>query len=617
MRIPTTVRANFWLQAALVGLTLTLLPGPARADDLKDGRAALQAGRLEEAMRLFEQAAAQGQVEGRAGVGLVLLKRHQPAKAMEAFQLAERMDSQSPVAHYGQGEVLRQQDKCDEAVPKFQRAVELDRRYPEAELSYCDCLMKLKRYPEAIKEANRGLGWGVKWRPRFLIALGNIAASRDSLRDAGIWYTTAVQESPEEPATHRALGDFYVKRGTFELAYPEYEAAVARDSTDVELRFALGQALYYGQRYTRALDEYQWVVTRDPDFPAGQFALGDLLYRSGKADARRYVEARAPLEKYTQLRPEDPKGWSVLGRDYYYLALADKDSTLSGLSLDALDKAERLGDKSKEMYVVRARLRIERREFEQAAADYDRAGTDLAPEDMYRLARMMAIQKNPARAESLYAAIIAQDSTTRLAGVVLAELGKMRFGQAADSAKVDKQAALPLYDQAIVLFQQRIRLDPSNDEAYYYVGLSCRQLDRIPEAIAAMRQAVSLGGSKADRHFWLGLLYVQTDSTAEAEAEFQQAVDLDATNSSNKAIALQRLGYFRLIRKEYAGAIERLEQSAAINARDPATLLWAAQAYQNSGNRAKAVEYYRRLLALDPGNADARSGLKTLEGGAK
>ena len=268
--------------------------------------------------------------EGRAGVGLVYLRRHQLAKAQEAFELAEKMDDQLAMAHYGQGEVLRQQEKCEEAVPHLQRAVELDRRYPEAQLGLAAALAQVGRYAEAVAAANRGLNWGPKWRPRFLIALGDIAAARDSLRDAGIWYTTAVQESPDDPATHRALGDFYVKRGTFDLAYPEYQSAVAQDSGDVDLHFALGKALYYGQRYVSALEEFQWVVARDPEYPAAQFALGDLLYRSGKADPRRYAEARAPLEKYVQLRPEDAKGWSVLGRDYYYIGLADKDSDAQG-----------------------------------------------------------------------------------------------------------------------------------------------------------------------------------------------------------------------------------------------------------------------------------------------
>jgi len=94
-------------------------------------------------------------------------------------------------------------------------------------------------------------------------------------------------------------------------------------------------------------------------------------------------------------------------------------------------------------------------------------------------------------------------------------------------------------------------------------------------------------------------------------------IELDSGNSNNKAIALRQLGYYRLLRKDYGGAIEFLDQSASINPKDPGTLLWLAQGYQNSGNRWRAVENYRRVLELDPGNADARSGLKTLEGGAR
>ena len=618
MRTPTAIRANLWLLAALASLTLLTLPATTRADDLRDGRAALQGGRLDDALRLYEQAASQGVAEGRAGVGLVWLKRHQLAKANEAFQQAEQMDNQLAMAHYGQAEVLRQQEKCGDAVVKFQRAVELDRRYPEAQLGLSACLSDLGRYAEAVAAANRGLNWGPKWRPRFLIALGNIAAARDSLRDAGIWFTTAVQESPEEPATHRALGDFYVKRGTFDLAYPEYQAAVAGDSLDVDLHFALGRALELGLRPQPALEEYQWVVARDPEYPAAQLALGGLLYRAGKAgESRRYVEARAPLEKYVQLMPDDPKGWSVLGRTYYYVGLSDKDSTLKDKALESLNKAEQLGDKTKEIYTIRARLHIDRREFDQAAADYARAGSDLPPEDIYRLARMMTIQKNLARAESLYAAIVDRDSTSKIAGVALSEIGKIRFGQAADAARADKAAGVPLYRQTIELFERRISLDPGNDEAYYYIGLSYRELGQYPEAITAMRQSASLAEGRADRHFWLGLLYVQADSVGRAEEEFQRVVELDTGTSNNKAIALRQLGYYRLLRKENAGAIELLEQSAGINPKDPGTLLWLAQGYQNSGIRGKAAENYRKVLSLDPSNADARNGLKILEGGAK
>ncbi len=616
MKTPTLVRPIVPPLAALAAIALALAPAAVRADELKDGRAALQAGRLDDAQKLFEQAAQQGQAEGRAGVGLVLLKRHQYAKATEAFQLAEKMDNGLAMAQYGQGEVLREQGKCADAVPFLQKAVEMDRKYPEAQLALSDCLTQLKRYGEAVASANRGLNWGSRWRPKFLIALGNVAAARDSLRDASIWYTTAVQESPEDPATHKALGEFYVKRGTFELAYPEFQAAVAEDSTDVELHYALGQALFYGSRYNDALEEFRWVVAHDPDYPPGQLALGDLLYRSGKADPRRYAEARAPLEKYAQLVPDDARGWSDLGRTYYFLALADRSQDLKDKALDALDKAEGLGDKSKEMYTIRARLHVERREYDAASADYARAG-DMAPEDQFRMAQIALIQKDATRAESLYRAIVDRDSTSRLAGLALGELGRLEFRDAAEAGRTDKQAAIPLYQSAIGYFQRRIGLDPNSDEAYYYTGLSYKEMNRFPEALAALRQAAALGSDKPDRHFWLGILYQQVDSTAQAEQEFQRAVALDSTGSANKALALRQLGYFRLLRKEYGDAVQMLDQSVALNPRDVQALVWLAQGAQNSGNRAKAVENYRKVLQLDPKNQEAIKGLKLLEGGAK
>ena len=597
MKLPNLAHRKRWIWVVLSCLAVGVA-SIAGADDLKDGRAALQTGRLDDAMRSFEKAANQGLAEGRAGVGQVWLKRHQWTKAMEAFQTAQKMDGNLALAYFGQGEALRNEEKCTEAVPLLQKAVDLDRRFPEAQLSLSDCLTQLKRFDEAIASANRGLGWGSRWRPKFLVALGNVAAARDSLRDAAIWYTNAVQEAPDDPATHRALGDFYVKRGTFELAYPEYQSAVARDSTDVDLHFALGRALYFGQRYNDALEEYRWVVARDPDYAAGQLALGDLLYRSGKADPRRYLEARAPLEKYTQAEPADGKGWGTLGRTYYFLGMKDE-------ALAAIDKAEQLGDQTKENYRIRARIWTERKDLEKANADYARGGADMAPEDVLRMAQMMVIQKNTAKAESLYRSLVEDDSTTKTAQFALGEMGKIRFREKD-------------YPGAIGLFQRRIALDPANDEAYYYIGLSYKEMGKYPEALEALQKAATgAGESRSDRHFWLGIMNQQLKDEATAAVEFQKAVDLDSTCGSQKALAQRQLGYFKLVGKQAGEAVRLLEQSVQCNDKDFQSWLWLGQSEQNSGNRAKAIDAYKKVLDLKPGQPEALKGLKTLQGAAK
>ncbi len=575
--------------AALLGLVA--LGSPARADDLKDARAALQAGNYDQAIQLFEKAASQGAAAGRAGVGDVWLKRRQFGKAAEAFQLASKMDPSLASAYYGQGEVLRREGKCDEGVAFLQKATELDKRYPEAQLAYGDCLLQTNQREKAVAVLSTGLKWGAKWRPRFLVALGNAEMSRDSLRDAGIYFTQAREEAPDDPVTHRALGDFYVKRGTFELAVPEYQAAIASDSTDLELRYALGQALFYAQRYNEALEVYRDVVARDAEFAPGQLALGDLLYRSGKADRNRFAEAKPALEKYTQLKPEDPKGWSLLGRSL--AQTGDREG-----AFDAMNKAEKLGDKSKDMYTMRARVNIDRKNWDQALADYSRGAPE--PDDVLRIAQLWVFKGEPARAESLYQAIITADSTSGSAKFAVSELGKVRF-RAKD------------YPAAIELFRRRIALDPNNDEAYYYMGLSFKELKQYPDALGALRNSARLADGKADRHFWLGIIYAQLDSTDGASRAFNRVVELDSAGmNKNTAIALRQLGYYDLLQKQYVEASQKLSRAVAISPTDTQSWVWLGQAAQNSGNKEKACEAYRKALEVDPNQPDALRGRKTL-----
>jgi len=579
---------------AVLPVALLLVTGPpARADELKDGRTALAAGQLEDAMRLFQKAADQGYAEGRAGMGQVWLRKRNYDKALEQFQLAQKMDGNLALAYWGMGEVARRNEDCATALPSFQKAVELDHKFPEAQLALGDCLSQLHRYDEAVNALNPGLNWGPKWKPRFLVQLGMVEMTRDSLRDAGIYFTQAREAAPDDPITNRALGDFYLARGIGSLAIPEYEKAVDLDSTDIDLRFALGKALAYDQRYDDAIAQYKWVAETNPDYPGAQLALGDIFYRAGQAQPNYYAEARPHLEKYTQLAPNDPKGWSLLGRDYWYLKMKDEAAA-------ALDKAVSLGDKSKDMYTVLFRVKVDRKDWPGALAAIQKG--DPTPADLVKIAQVRAIQGDQAGADSVYQALIARDSTSRDAKFALLELAKGQF------RRKD-------YPTAAGTLQRVIALDGTNDEAYYYLGLSDREMKQLPEALAALRQSALLAPTKGDRHFYLAVTLNQADSVDAAVEEFHATVAVDSS-SRNAAIAWQQLGFRKLLKKDWSGAISDLEKSVSIDNQNVQSLIWLGQAYQNSGNRARAIEYYKRVLQLQPGEPNATKGLKTLEQGS-
>lgn len=572
----------------------------ARADDLKDGKAALAAGQLDEALRMFERAAGQGSAEGRAGVGQVWLRRRQFEKAQEAFEIAQKMDPLLAWPWHGQGEVQRRAGKCDAAIPLYQKATELDRKFPEAQLALGECLTEQKRTAEAIAVLSQGLKWG-KWRPRFLVALGYTELSRDSLRSANVYFTQAREEAPTDPLPRKALGDFYLnKRGIAELAIPEYVAAVALDSSDVDLRFALAQGLYLGQRYNEALKEYRWVVDHDPDFPPGQLGLGNLYYLSGAADPRRYQDARAPLERYVQLVPGDGKGWSLLGRTYFYLRAKPDTAGFGDKALQALGRAEELGAANKEMYTVLGRLYADRKEWKKALDAF--AKGEPTARDQLLIAQIWVFDGQGARSDSMYRAIIARDSTSSEARFAMVELGKLRFrGQD--------------YPGTIEILTRRIGLDPASDEAYYYIGLSYKEMKRYPEALEALRQAAMLADQKADRHFWLGVLYAQLDSVPQARVALRRSLDLDSTGTFS-GVAYRQLGFYGLLDRDYAEAIRLLGKAVQRNDKDVQAWVWLGQGQQNSGNRGGAVESYKKALALDATQPDALKGIKSLGSGA-
>ncbi len=137
-------------------------------------------------------------------------------------------------------------------------------------------------------------------------------------------------------------------------------------------------------------------------------------------------------------------------------------------------------------------------------------------------------------------------------------------------------------------------------------------MDRWPEALTVLRQAAAIDSTHADRFFWLGAVADQQKQTDEAERSFRRCVDLDSTGTL-AATAFRQLGYYQLLRRDWPGATRDLARATALDDRDAQAWLWLGQGYENSGNREKAAESYRKALALDPHSEPAKKGLASLE----
>ena len=93
-------------------------------------------------------------------------------------------------------------------------------------------------------------------------------------------------------------------------------------------------------------------------------------------------------------------------------------------------------------------------------------------------------------------------------------------------------------------------------------------------------------------------------------------VDFDLAIKADPAAPMYRSARCILLfnRKDFAGALPDCEKALEAAPQDKNLLLAASQAAEQSGNRARAAELYRKLLALDPANPTATEGLKRVGG---
>jgi choline-sulfatase len=153
--------------------------------------------------------------------------------------------------------------------------------------------------------------------------------------------------------------------------------------------------------------------------------------------------------------------------------------------------------------------------------------------------------------------------------------------------------------EALRAEQAALALDAGSPTAMNGLGLLQAEAGDTPAAARSFEKATTADPSNAS--FWVNLGNARRDlgDLDSAEQAYRRALEIDATYAD----AANGLGVVFVQRKRPADAIPLFQQAVR---RDPR--LYEAQlnlgiAYHESGDRAKAAEAYRRLLATAPASA--------------
>ena len=370
--------------------------------------------------------------------------------------------------------------------------------------------------------------------------------------DAAIHLRNVLQDDPSNVAARILLAESALKVGDVETALKEYRRAIDLGADVNEFRTSYAESLVRAGAVEEALRVTDPADAGEP--PALSYWRSLALLRSGAMD-----EAEALLQRVAGDTELEPRARVALAR--VAIARQQPDGALS--MLEELGAGE-LGEEASK-----------RSEYWEAVA----------------LAATMAGQHDRA-AEAL----------TRAAATVVDASGRQQFMYR--GGEVEALLAAGKLDEARTRAEKMHAEVQQHPLANYLMGRVELQSGNPQQALAYGQAVLAAQPDSAQGHLLVAMAHLGLEQNLQAERSLERVVTADPEN----VVARRLLAQTRLGMQSPDRALEALGPLTGDNI-DPALATLAGVASVRAGDPEAAVEIFRRQLASEPGNDQARSML--------
>lgn len=167
------------------------------------------------------------------------------------------------------------------------------------------------------------------------------------------------------------------------------------------------------------------------------------------------------------------------------------------------------------------------------------------------------------------------------------------------------------FEDAHVLAQQAVTLDPRYPNAHFALGLVCMWTRRAERGIAAFEEAIKLNPSFAAAHVLLGQMYLYRGQPEEAISFAEKGIRLSPSDP-RLFIWLPALAGARYQLRHYQEAIEAGRRSWTLNRNWPGGLRYVVAGHAQLGQLDEARAALAQLRLLNPNLAFVEGNLKRL-----
>ncbi len=162
------------------------------------------------------------------------------------------------------------------------------------------------------------------------------------------------------------------------------------------------------------------------------------------------------------------------------------------------------------------------------------------------------------------------------------------------------------YQEALGLFEEAIKLDGKNAQAYRAMGLTYKKLRNYPKAMESLQMAVTIKPDYASAYYDLGQIQYQAlEKYEDAQSSFKQVLEIDPAFEDGRAreylkAACVKQGRAHYKQRNYRKAAREYEDACQLDPSDALSFYNLGLAYRKARNYKEAVESLTTAIDLNP-----------------
>jgi predicted Zn finger-like uncharacterized protein len=519
-------------------------------------------------------------------------------QARQAYAAASELDARRVEALLGAGRTLLA-DRPSDALARFESVLGLSEgtdvvvasgrtARDEARLGAARAKIALDRVEEARTELE-ALARERAEDAEVMLWLGHVEERLDHTESAEQHFREAVRLAPTMFDAYLALAQHYAERDRAGDAVAVLEQARSQVEESARMRQALGGFELARNRLPEAVRELRRALELDPQLPAASFGLGVALRRSGDL-----AEASRVFEQLAAIDPGHPG--LALERGLLYEARGEADRAVQFYTAalrehpDDPDLMLRLGG-----------AQVAAGEIDAASSTLEQVQRMLpsSAEAEHYLGRVAFARGQLPEASSHFERAVSLDAT------------RGEFFLYAAWAQIE----LGNIGRALERAETAIARDPSLGDAYWIRGRVHLRAGAVRDALADLQRALELRPERIEAHADMGDCYDQLRQLPQAIQAYQRAIAARDTQGE----WWYRLGRLQLDAGQRADSARALARATLLGEASTPQPHWLADAHRLQGEamrlggeRAGAVEHFRRYLEIAPVGAIDRSEVRRM-----